>query len=110
MIFSMLTSTESLVRLFLKVFKFLDNFGFNSSNIDMIKLNKVIKTTEFEKMKELEKKKTFIESQIHPETGKRIPFFNLGSKNDWRKDLDEEIRKNIEGNEEETRNFERGKK
>jgi len=80
----------------LKVFKFLDYFGFNSSNIDMIKLNKVIKTTEFEKMKELEKKKTFIESQIHPETGKRIPFFNLGSKNDWRKDLDEEIRKNIE--------------
>lgn len=80
----------------LKVFKFLKNFGFDISNLDMVKLNKTIKTTEFDKMKNLEKKKFFAESQIHPETGDRIPFFNLGPKNDWKKDLDEKIRINIE--------------
>ena len=80
----------------LKIFKFLENFGFNVSNLDMTKLNKTIKTTEFEKMKELEEKNNFIESQFHPETGERIPFFNLGPKNDWRKDLDDKIRIKIE--------------
>jgi len=29
-------------------------------------------------------------------TGKKIPFFNLGEKNDWRKILDIKIRKQIE--------------
>ena len=80
----------------LKIFKFLQNFGFDVSKLDMSKLNKTIKTTEFEKMKELEKKKNFIESQFHPETGERIPFFNLGPKNDWRKNLDDKFRIKIE--------------
>lgn len=80
----------------LRIFKFLKEFGFDFSNIDMIKLNKVIKTTEFETMKNLEKKKTFFESKIHPETGQIIPFFNLGPKNNWKKNLDEKIRINIE--------------
>ena len=34
---------------------------------------------------------------MHPKTGKKIPFFNLGPKNDWRKILDPEIKKKIEG-------------
>ena len=76
----------------LKIFKFLQSFGLNFQ-IDMIKLNKVIKTTEFDKMKAKEQNETFREAMIDRRTGKRKPFFNLGLKNDWRKNLN---KKNLE--------------
>ena len=76
----------------LKVFKFLNSLGMKL-DIDMIKLNKVIKSTEFEEMKTLEQKETFTEAMIDEKTGKRKIFFNLGPKNDWRVNLD---KKNIE--------------
>ena len=44
-------------------------------------------------MKKLEKEKGFFEAKTHEKTGKKIPFFNLGPKNDWKKILDEKIRK-----------------
>ena len=47
-------------------------------------------------MRNLEKKKSFIESRINNKTGKKIPFFNLGPQNDWRKLLDEKIRLKLE--------------
>ena len=47
-------------------------------------------------MKSLEKAKGFFEAKTHEKTGKKIPFFNLGPKNDWKKMLDEKIRKKIE--------------
>ena len=81
----------------LKIFKFLDKIGLKV-NLDMIKLNRVIKSTEFEKMKNLEKKETFYESVIDEKTGNRKVFFNLGPKNDWRKILDNKNREKIESN------------
>lgn len=80
----------------LKIFRFLENFGFNVSNLNMQKLNKSIKTTNFENMQQLEKKKTFKEGMLNSKTGEKIPFFNLGPKNDWRIDLDDKIRIKIE--------------
>jgi len=80
----------------LKIFRFLENFGFNILNLNMQKLNKSIKTTNFENMQKLEKKKTFKESMLDPKTGEKIPFFNLGIKNDWRLDLDDRIKMKIE--------------
>ena len=80
----------------LKIFRFLENFGFNILNLNMQKLSKSIKTTNFENMQKLEKIKTFKESVFNPKTGERIPFFNLGPKNDWRIDLDDKIRIKIE--------------
>ena len=62
----------------------------------MQKLNKSIKTTNFENMQQLEKKKTFKEGMLNSKTGEKIPFFNLGQKNDWRIDLDDKIRIKIE--------------
>ncbi len=64
----------------------------------MVKLNKSIKATEFDKMKNLEKKEVFYEGVIDPKTGKRKAFFNLGPKNDWRKILDDKNRIKIEKN------------
>ena len=62
----------------------------------MIKLNKVLKNTEFDKMKIKEERESFHEALIDNKTGKRKIFFNLGPKNDWRKILDQKIKENIE--------------
>ncbi len=81
----------------LKVFKYLQTLGVEFK-FDMVKLNKSIKATEFDKMKNLEKKEVFYEGVIDPKTGKRKAFFNLGPKNDWRKILDDKNRIKIEKN------------
>ena len=83
----------------LKIFKYLDFLGLKT-NLDMIKLNKAIKTTQFEDMKKKEENEIFYEALIDSNTGKRKNFFNLGPKNDWRKLLDkknvDKIEKNFE--------------
>lgn len=81
----------------LKIFKFFETLGFKSE-IDMIKLNKAIKTTDFDNMKAKEQKETFHEALIDNKTGKRKIFFNLGPKNDWRRHLDEKNKEKIETN------------
>ena len=80
----------------LKVFKFLSSLGMRF-DLDMIKLNKVIKNTEFEKMKIKEKNEIFSEA-VRDKDGKRKVFFNLGPKNDWRRLLDEKNKDKIEQN------------
>ena len=82
-------------RVLIKVFKFFGDLG-AKIDLDIIKLNKIIKTTEFQKMKDLEVKQVFRESMTDNETGKKRPFFNLGPKNDWRKILSDENREKIE--------------
>ena len=62
----------------------------------MTKLNKVIKSTEFIKMKELEQKHGFREATIDNKTGKRLAFFNKGPKNNWEGQLDSNNRNKIE--------------
>ena len=79
----------------IRVFKFFESLG-AKIELDMVKLNKVIKSTEFEKMKDMETKETFRESIVDKETGKKRPFFNLGPKNDWKKILSDENREKIE--------------
>ena len=64
--------------------------------IDQKKIDNVIKSTSFEKMKDMEKKEGFIEAKVNLKTGKKIPFFNLGSKNIWKNNLDNKIINKIE--------------
>jgi hypothetical protein len=79
-----------------KILKFIHKLKNIKSEIDDIKLKNVIESTSFENMKNLEKNKGFIEARINKETQEKIPFFNLGPKNDWKKSLDLEIIKKIE--------------
>ena len=88
----LITNKKSII---LKVFKFLNSLGMKL-DIDMVKLNKVIKTTEFEQMQIIEQKETFTEAMIDEKTGKRKIFFNLGPKNDWRVNLDNKNKEKIE--------------
>ena len=80
----------------IKIFKFIQTLNNEELKIDMVKLNKVIKSTEFYKMKALEQKAFFAESSVDSDTGKRKIFFNLGPQNDWKKILDDKSRRKIE--------------
>ena len=79
----------------LKIFEFLNSLGMKL-DIDMTKINKIIKTTDFQEMKIMEQKETFTEAMIDEKTGKRKIFFNLGPKNDWKVNLDKKNREKIE--------------
>ena len=46
--------------------------------------------------KNQKKKIGFGEATIDDKTGERIPFFNLGPKNNWKKSLDSKIRYRLE--------------
>jgi len=80
----------------IRIFKFIQTLNKDKLKIDMIKLNKAIQSTEFNKMKMLEQKQIFTESSIDNITGKRKAFFNLGPQNDWKKILNDKSKKKIE--------------
>jgi len=81
---------------FKKILKFIYKLKNIKFDIDEIKIKNVIQSTSFENMRNLEKEKGFSEARINNETKEKIPFFNLGPKNDWKKSLDLEIIKKIE--------------
>ena len=81
---------------FLKILEFIYQLNKKKFYLNKSKLNNVIKTTKFESMQLLEKKIGFNEAKINDQTGEKIPFFNLGSKNDWKNSLDGKIRFKIE--------------
>ena len=79
----------------LKILKFLEQLGMKSQ-LDIVKLNKAIKSTDFKKVKNLEENETFYEGVLDNKTGKRKTFFNLGPGNDWRRLLDDKIKIKLE--------------
>ena len=79
----------------LKILKFLDQLGMKSQ-LNIVKLNKAIKSTDFKKVKNLEENETFYEGVLDTKTGKRKTFFNLGPGNDWRRLLDDKIKIKLE--------------
>ena len=81
---------------FKKILKFIYKIKGIKFSINQKKFQNVIETTDFHKMKKLEEQKGFFEGNINLQTSKKIPFFNLGPKNDWKKLLNIETRKNIE--------------
>ena len=54
-----------------------------------------IQSTSFNKMKKIEQSKGFKESVLSKNDSKKIPFFHLGPKNDWKKIFSEDFIKNV---------------
>lgn len=81
---------------FLESLKFIYKLNNTDFILDKSKFNNVLDTTSFEKLQRLENEKGFFEAKKDKKTGKKIPFFNLGPKNDWKKLLDQKIREKIE--------------
>jgi len=81
---------------FLNILNFIHKITKSKLVLDKEKFDNVIKTTSFDNMQKLEKEKGFSEAGINELTGEKVPFFNLGPKNDWRQFLDPATTQKIE--------------
>jgi len=69
----------------------------NQKNLNKEKIKKTLRSTTFDELKKNEAKYGFYEAiPKREDRDKKIPFFNLGPKNDWKKILDEQLRKKIQ--------------
>ena len=66
-----------------------------NDKVDEQKINNCIKTTNFEILKNKEKKEGFLENVYSKKTNKKIDFFNLGPKNKWEKVVPKEFHEKI---------------
>ena len=69
---------------------------FMKFKFDKNKIKNSIDSTSFEKLVKMEKKEGFFESADSMENDKKINFFHLGNKNNWKDLLDTKVSKNIE--------------
>ena len=81
--------------IFSEIIEFIEKVGGTKKKVDNEKLKNAISTTSFDKMKILEKNQGFSESVLSKKDPKKIPFFYLGPKNDWRNIFDEEYKKKL---------------
>ena len=83
-------------KVFIETLKFINHLSFEKTLINEEKIDRVIETTNFSRMKKMEIENGFNEAKIDEITGKKINFFNLGPKNNWKNQLKIEIQKKLE--------------
>ena len=83
-------------KVFISILEFINKLSNQNLFIDDNKVKKVVETTSFKYMKNLEHNYGFSEAKINSETGKKVNFFNLGPNNDWKKLLQDKYKKKIE--------------
>ena len=76
--------------------RFINNLLNNNKGVDYQKFKKAIETTNFSILKKKENKDGFFEAMFSKKENKKIPFFNLGFKSDWKKVLDKKTVEVIE--------------
>jgi len=81
--------------IFLKILTFINKLSTTDIIVDEKKFSNAVKSCDFELLKKKEAREGFIESVIDKDSKKRINFFNLGKKNNY-KSLDLNIRKELE--------------
>ena len=85
--------SEKTFSLFKEIIQFINKTTNNNEKIDLSKLKKALNSTTFEKLKEKEKTDGFSEAiPSKKDKNKKIPFFNLGPKNNWKNLLDEDLK------------------
>ena len=80
----------------IKIINYLKKF--NQFEFDENKIKKAISSSSFDDFKKMEKEGLFKEIVYNKKTGEKKNFFYLGPNNDWRKFLNDDIRKKIEEN------------
>ena len=80
----------------IKIINYLKKF--NQFEFDENKIKKAISSSSFDDFKKMEKEGLFKEIAYNKKTGEKKNFFYLGPNNDWRKFLNDNIRKKIEEN------------
>jgi hypothetical protein len=82
-----------------EIVEFINKITNNKTRIDIQKLKNAINSTSFEKLKKKEQKEGFSEAvPSQKDKNIKISFFNLGPKNNWRKNLDKRNKDIIEKN------------
>ena len=81
-------------KIFVSTLDFLSQFL--KFKFDKKKINNAITSTSFKSLSQMEKNEGFQESATSSKTMKKIKFFNLGKKNDWKMLLDKKLIKKIE--------------
>ena len=82
---------------FTEVLKFINKITNNSNRLDKEKIKKTLRSTSFDALKKKEMDNGFSEAVFdRVDKSKKVPFFNLGPKNNWRKILDENLLRKIE--------------
>jgi len=81
-------------RVFVSTLDFLSKFL--KFKFDKKKINNALISTSFKNLSQMEKNEGFQESATSSKTMKKIKFFNLGKKNDWKTLLDKKLIKKIE--------------
>jgi len=76
---------------FKKILLFIIRISGNKVKFDKKKAQNSISSTTFEKLKQIEKQKGFIESVGSKKNKKAIPFFHMGPKNDWKNNFDKKF-------------------
>ena len=74
--------------MFKEIIDFIDNVSNNKKGFNRDKAKNAVSSTSFENLKKIEDNHGFSEAIIARENKKKIPFFNLGPKNDWKKNFD----------------------
>ena len=82
---------------FMDILTFINTLTNNSEKINKPKVKTILQTTIFEKLKQRENEKGFSEAvQSQLNKSKKVPFFNLGPKNDWKKILNKDLKVKLE--------------
>jgi len=82
---------------FKEIIKFINEIMNNKEKVNIDKIKSVLKTTSFEKLKQNEVDHGFSEAVTTKEDkNKKISFFNLGPRNDWRKIIDDDLKIKLE--------------
>ena len=80
---------------FKDVIEFINKTSGNKEKINKDKIKNAVNSTLFDKLKSSEEKNGFSEAITSKTSNKKIPFFYLGPKNDWRKILDDELKNKL---------------
>ncbi|WP_440912807.1 sulfotransferase domain-containing protein [Candidatus Pelagibacter sp.] len=82
---------------FVDIIKFINEITNNTEKINLDKVRKTLVSTSFENLKKKELQDGFSEAvPFKNDKVKKVSFFNLGPKNDWKKILDNELKSKIE--------------
>ena len=87
---------EDKEKCFFEILKFIHDLKKLEFVINKKKFKNVLLNTDFKVMQKLEDEKGFEESMVNEHTGKKVKFFNLGSKTDWKNLLNIELQKKIQ--------------
>ncbi len=81
---------DNTFNVFQDLIQFIEKITKNKNHFDKIKAKNAIESSSFEKLKNIEKTQGFSESILSKSVSKKIPFFYLGPKNNWKKILNKE--------------------